>query len=207
MADPDDSPGAGGDTDGDDTESTDASDESCSSTTADSAAAAVTAPTPTDVAEHTTDERTLSPLVQVIWTVRVLVLLGILGAAGTFTAFQTGTDPVFVAGAVLVVGVLGIVWVHLRYRIWTYRVREDALFLERGVLTHVKTVAPHVRIQHVDTSRGPLERALGLSTLVVYTAGSRGADVSVPGLTPAEAADLQQRVKELAIAAEGGDAV
>ena len=103
--------------------------------------------------------------------------------------------------------VVGLVWVHLRYRIWSFRVREDALYLERGVITNVKTVAPHVRIQHVDTSRGPLERALGLSTLVVYTAGSRGADVSIPGLTTAEAADLQQRVKELAIAADGGDAL
>ena len=102
---------------------------------------------------------------------------------------------------------LGFVWVVLHYRIWVYQIQDDAIYLERGVLTHVRTLVPYVRIQHVDTSRGPVERTLGLSTLVVYTAGSRGADISVPGLTPEEASDLQQRVKQLAIEAEGDDAL
>jgi len=95
----------------------------------------------------------------------------------------------------------------LRYRSWSYEVREDSLYLERGVLTHTRTVVPYVRIQHVDASRGPVERALGLATAVVYTAGSRGADVSIPGLTTDRADDLQERLKRLAIAAEGEDAV
>jgi len=162
---------------------------------------------PDAIAEHTTDRRTLSASVQLIWAVRVLFGVAVLGVLGGLAIGQTSLDPTLVPAVTSVLTVLGLVWVHLRYRVWSFRVREDALYLERGVVTNVKTVAPHVRIQHVDTSRGPLERALGLSTLVVYTAGSRGADVSIPGLTTEEAADLQQRVKELAIAAEGGDAL
>jgi hypothetical protein len=160
-----------------------------------------------DPAAHTTDRRTLSASVQLIWAVRLLFSLLVLGVIATVAALQFSFPPRFVLIGVGILGLLGLVWVHLRYRVWSFRVREDALYLERGVITNVKTVAPHVRIQHVDTSRGPLERALGLSTLVVYTAGSRGADVSIPGLTTEEAADLQTRVKELAIAAEGGDAL
>jgi membrane protein YdbS with pleckstrin-like domain len=102
---------------------------------------------------------------------------------------------------------LGLAWVVLSYRVWIYQIRDDSLYLERGVVTHVRTIVPYVRIQHVDTSRSALERALGLSTLVVYTAGSRGADVSIPGLKPNEARDLQQRLKELAIEADGDDAL
>ena len=162
---------------------------------------------PDAISEHTTDRRTLSASVQLIWAVRVLFGVAVLGVLGGFAIGQTSLDPTLVPAVTGVLTVLGLVWVHLRYRVWSFRVREDALYLERGVVTNVKTVAPHVRIQHVDTSRGPLERALGLSTLVVYTAGSRGADVSIPGLTTEEATDLQQRVKELAIAAEGGDAL
>lgn len=158
-------------------------------------------------AEYTTDRRTLSPLVQVQWAVPVLVVAAVVGVGGWLLAPRIPVDRVLAPAAAVVVLLVGLVLVHLRFRIWNYRLRDDALYLERGVLRHVRTVAPHVRIQHVDTSRGPIERALGLSTLVVYTAGSRGADVSVPGLTPEEAADLQTRVKELAIAAEGGDAV
>jgi membrane protein YdbS with pleckstrin-like domain len=110
-----------------------------------------------------------------------------------------------VAGVVVPVLVLGILWVWLRFRLWAFQFRTDHLFLERGVYRNVETVVPYVRIQHVDTSRGPVERVLGLSTLVVYTAGSRGADVAIPGLPAGDAEAMQSRVKELAIEAEGGE--
>lgn len=163
--------------------------------------------TRTDPAQYVTDRRSLSPMIQVLWAVRAGLTALILGLVAAFILRGLDRDPR--VGAVVVVGVmlLGTVWVVLHYRIWVYQVRDDAIYLERGVFTHVRTLVPYVRIQHVDTSRGPVERLLGLSTLVVYTAGSRGADVSIPGLTPDQARDLQQRVKQLAIEAEGGDAL
>ena len=80
--------------------------------------------------------------------------------------------------------------------------RDDDLYLERGVLTRVNTVVPFVRVQHVDTQRGPVERAVGLASVVVYTAGSRGADVTIPGLTPDRADALQEKLRRLAIESE-----
>jgi membrane protein YdbS with pleckstrin-like domain len=116
--------------------------------------------------------------------------------------------PAWAPAAVFVVfGGLGVTMAVLRYRAWRFEVREDSLYLERGVLTRVRTVVPFVRIQHVDTSRSPTERLAGLASTVVYTAGSRGADVSVPGLTPDDADDLRERLKRLAIRSEGEDAV
>jgi len=159
------------------------------------------------IEEYTTDRRSLASVVQVQWAIGAATTAVILGAIATFGL--TLLDVPVQVGALSVLGflALGVVWVGLRYRVWVYQVREDAIYLERGVVTHVRTLVPYVRIQHVDTSRGPIERALGLSTLVVYTAGSRGADVSIPGLRPHEASDLQQRIKELAIEAEGDDAL
>lgn len=162
---------------------------------------------PEDILEYTTDRRSLTPAVQLQWGLWTTLGVVILTAIITAILGNFGIDPRVGALVLVALFVLGMVWVALRYKRWVYQVQEDALYLERGVVTHVRTLAPYVRIQHVDTSRGPLERALGLSTLVVYTAGSRGADVSIPGLTPEEARDLQQRVKELAIEAEGGDAL
>ena len=162
---------------------------------------------PGTLREYTTERRDLDPSIRFLWGLRTTVgvalltaiLTGLIGAAGA---------PVQFGGLVLVVlFLLGTGLVVLRYRRWVYQIREDSLYLERGVFVHRRTHAPYVRIQHVDTSRGPLERWLGLSTLVVYTAGSRGADISIPGLEPAEARDLQQRVKQLAIDAEGDDAL
>jgi membrane protein YdbS with pleckstrin-like domain len=164
-------------------------------------------PDGTGLEAYTTDRRTLSPRVRVQWGARVLAATLVLGLVLSAAASRVNADPRLGGVAALALGLVGLGWVALRYRVWAYEVRTDALYLQRGVLTHTRTLAPYVRIQHVDTSRGPLERGLGLSTLVVYTAGSRGADVSVPGLTPEEATDLQRRLKELAIEAEGGDAL
>lgn len=156
---------------------------------------------------YTTGRRSLSPRVQILWAVRTSITAFIFGLIAGFVATNFGLGTQISGVFVVLFLLLGWAWVVARYRVWVYQIREDAIYLERGVFRHVRSLVPYVRIQHVDTSRGPLERALGLSTLVVYTAGSRGADVSIPGLTPEEASDLQQRVKELAIEAEGGDAL
>jgi membrane protein YdbS with pleckstrin-like domain len=105
--------------------------------------------------------------------------------------------------------VAGLLGVHalLRYRAWGFDVEDDALFLRRGVLTAVETAVPYVRVQHVDTRRSPLERLVGLSSVVVYTAGSRGADVTIPGLRPERARKLREQLRALAIESEPGDAV
>lgn len=156
----------------------------------------------------TGEPQVLESGVQGLWILRSAVSAVILGviAAVAFSVLSIGGP--WIGGVVFAVGfVLGVVFSLLRYRVWTYQVRPDSLYLKRGVLTRVHTVAPYVRIQHVDTRRGPLERVFGLATTVVYTAGSRGADVSIPGLTPERADDLQARLKQLAIAAEGEDAV
>ena len=159
------------------------------------------------LAAYTTDRRTLDPTVRIQWSIRTTLTAVVLGLILSTILASFGVSPVFGAAGVTALFVLGLVWVFLRYRVWVYQIRDDSVYLERGVVTHVRTIVPYVRIQHVDTSRSALERALGLSTLVVYTAGSRGADVSIPGLEPEEARDLQQRLKELAIEAEGDDAL
>ncbi len=161
-----------------------------------------------DIDELIGPPQTLEPEVQGIWAIQSAfssAILGVILGVG-FSIISPGGP--WIGGVVFAIGtVLGIVFSVLKYRIWMYQVRDDSLYLRRGVLTRVNTVAPYVRIQHVDTRQGPLERVFGLSTTVVYTAGSRGADVSIPGLTPERAKDLQARLKQLAIAAEGEDAV
>jgi uncharacterized protein len=98
-----------------------------------------------------------------------------------------------------------IAW--LRYAVWRFEVQDDGLFIERGVFTRIKTVVPYVRVQHVDSRRSALERTTGLATVVVYTAGSRSADVAIPGLTPERAERLREDLRRLAIESEGEDAV
>ncbi|MFB6305257.1 MAG: PH domain-containing protein [Haloferacaceae archaeon] len=150
----------------------------------------------------------LDPRVQVVWAGQAAIGAAVL-ATGVAVVGRVAFDlPLVVpAGVFLVVFAVGFALAIARYRLWRYEVRDDAIYLERGVFTRVRTVVPFVRIQHVDSSRSPVERVVGLASTVVYTAGSRGADVTVPGLTPSGADDLRERLKRLAIRAEGEDAV
>jgi len=145
------------------------------------------------------------------WGVRLLVLAAVLGAvAGGATWALDGaldratTYGAYATGAALALGAL---YALLYFRSWGFRVRTDSLYLQRGVLVRVETLVPHVRLQHVDTRRSALERALGLGTVVVYTAGSTGADVSVPGMARDRARRLQATLKDRAKEAGGDDAV
>ena len=161
-----------------------------------------------DVEDLLGPQQTLEPRIQLVWILQSAVSAAVFSvvASVAFAVFAPG-EPWYGMVVFTVLFGLGSIFAILRYRVWRYEVREDSLFLKRGVVTRVTTVAPYVRIQHVAVRRGAIERAFGLATTVVYTAGSRGADVSIPGLTPDRADDLQDRLKQLAIAAEGEDAV
>jgi membrane protein YdbS with pleckstrin-like domain len=146
--------------------------------------------------------------VVVVWLWRVLVFAAVLAgiAAVVASVLNVGVDRlVAAAGVFLVVAAIGTLHVVLRYRAWRFDVREDTLFIERGVLVSVRTTVPYVRVQHVDSRRGPLERVLGLGRVVVYTAGSRGADVAIPGLAAARVDDVQETLRRLAIESEPED--
>lgn len=162
-----------------------------------------------------TQRHTISGRIRLVWGLRVVLFAIVVCVIGLGIAWIVDPMPellgvglptvsIVVAGVVVV---LELPLVHLRYAVWVYEVRDDALYLEHGVSTHVRSIVPFVRIQHVDTRRGPIERSLGLSRLVVFTAGSHRGAVALPGLNPEEARRLQHRVEELAIEAEGGVAV
>jgi uncharacterized protein len=92
----------------------------------------------------------------------------------------------------------------LRFKAWGFAVRDTDLYLRHGILFRTTSIVPHARIQHVDTRHGPIDRWLGLATLVVFTAGTRGAIVSIPALAMDTAESIRDQLAELSGA---GDAV
>lgn len=100
------------------------------------------------------------------------------------------------SGTVLGLGLLYTVfWPRLRYRFWRFALRPEELYMEHGVVTHVRTVVPLRRIQHIDVSQDLIEREFDLGRLVVHTAGSRSSDVVIPGLPLADAERIRDEVK------------
>ncbi len=62
---------------------------------------------------------------------------------------------------------------------------------------------PRSRVQHTDVSQGPLERRFDLATLVLHTAGTQHAAVSLGGLSHKAAL----AIRDYLIEGGAGDAV
>ena len=96
-----------------------------------------------------------------------------------------------------VAALLGLAWVWAvvgrTVRSWGYAERADDLLVTKGVLRRQLVVVPYGRMQFVDVTAGPLDRRFGLATVQLHTAAA-ATDASIPGLVPAEAARLRDRL-------------
>lgn len=79
---------------------------------------------------------------------------------------------------------------------WGYAERADDLLVRHGLLVRRLSIVPYSRMQFVDVSAGPLERAFDLATVQLHTAAA-ATDARVPGLRPAEASRLRDRLTAL----------
>jgi hypothetical protein len=154
------------------------------------------------VASEASSLHALDESVRIIWGLKYAGAWGILLAAVFFYDLTHLFDPswlpfgVLSGGVLLIGGIYSLVWPQLRYRRWGFSLRPEELYLEHGVVTHVRTIVPLRRIQHLDVSQDLLEREFALGRLVVHTAGSRSSDVVIPGLPLEEAERIRDEVKQ-----------
>lgn len=71
----------------------------------------------------------------------------------------------------------------------------DRLRAVDGYLFHRDTLVPFARVQHIDVTRGPLERMFGVASLVVHTAGTHNSIVTLPGLSPGDADAMRETIR------------
>jgi len=70
-------------------------------------------------------------------------------------------------------------------RAWGYAERDQDLLVKHGLLIRRLSIVPYARMQFVDVTAGPLERAFGLATVQLHTAAA-ASDAKIPGLPPEE---------------------
>lgn len=109
---------------------------------------------------------------------------------------RAGWEPAAgVAGLLALASLTGAFrWLDAGYRGWV--LREHDLIARAGVLWRTITALPVARIQHVETTHGPLERAYGLARLKLYTAGGMTADLMLIGLARENADELREYLIE-----------
>jgi hypothetical protein len=79
---------------------------------------------------------------------------------------------------------------------WGYAERERDLLVRHGLLIRRLSIVPYGRMQFVDVTAGPLERTFDLATVQLHTAAA-ATDARIPGLPPAEASRLRDRLAAL----------
>lgn len=122
--------------------------------------------------------------------------LALVAAAAPIIATVTGTGWVWIPAGVLF-AVLGVTLVLTprQIRSFGYRLRENDLVLRRGILFQRVVAVPYGRMQLVDITHGPLDRAFGIAQLKLVTAAAASA-VVIPGLTQ----DAAEKLRDVLIA-------
>ena len=127
--------------------------------------------------------------------VAVALLIAVL--IGDLTWLRETPLPFGLASGAAAILLLG--WAILipgrRYRSWGYGMSEDELFIQHGLWTRTRTVVPFGRVQHIDVAQGPIERAFGVGTLILHTAGTRSSAVDLPGLEFGEAGRMRDAIR------------
>ncbi|HVK96744.1 MAG TPA: PH domain-containing protein [Flavisolibacter sp.] len=72
-----------------------------------------------------------------------------------------------------------------------FAVREKDVIYRKGWLHQTTTICPFNRIQNCSVQSGPWERKFNLASLIIYTAGTEGADLKIPGLLQEEAEKIR----------------
>jgi membrane protein YdbS with pleckstrin-like domain len=116
---------------------------------------------------------------------------------GDFRIAALGYVPTGAVGAAGILAMLLAIWLlpRRRYAAWGYVLGEDELVVKHGLMIRKLTIVPFGRVQHTDIARGPLQRMFGIATLVLNTAGTRGAAVRLPGLLHEDAEAMRDHIR------------
>ncbi len=158
------------------------------------------APTPTDPLEPWPDTVDWRPVSHKLITVELInrIIWVIVVLAG-LTVGWVMTDHWIWAAAMAAVVVLAV-WRSLvtvrAVKAWGYAERDNDLLVRHGLVIRRLSIVPYARMQFVDVTAGPLERAFSLATVQLHTAAA-ASDARIPGLPPEEASRLRDRLTAL----------
>jgi membrane protein YdbS with pleckstrin-like domain len=126
------------------------------------------------------------------------VILAIVAAVLIFAipSIRNSYGWLALAGAVIIVSAVNYFFKEKSFPYKKFAVRGKDVIYQSGWLINTTRTCPFNRIQNCTVQTGPLERKYGLAALIIYTAGSDGADMRIPGLLQEEADKLRYFILE-----------
>ena len=140
----------------------------------------------------------VSPKLAAVRRLNAAIMAGVVGIAALVVLGLTLSWAY--GGLALLVVAVAFVWswvlIGRNQRSWKYAERDDELLVSHGIMFRELVVVPYGRMQFVDVTAGPLERAYRIATVELHTA-TPATDAKIPGLHPDEAARLRDRLSAL----------
>ncbi|MEO1167485.1 MAG: PH domain-containing protein [Pseudomonadota bacterium] len=125
-----------------------------------------------------------------------LVPLIILSVGASILEREAGFSSLWIIGAGIFLYMATILLLpERRYRRWGYRQEGQGIRIASGLIVRRETVVPYDRVQHIDISRGPIERFFGVAMLTLHTAGSYNSTVDLPGLAHEDAERMRDEIR------------
>ena len=126
-------------------------------------------------------------IIPIVWTG--------LFAVPAVAAFLLG--PSWLGWTVVAAWAAMLAWRLIRapraFRRWGYAERDTDVYLTSGLFHRRLVCVPYGRMQLVQLHSGPIDRAFKLATVEMITSSTQGS-VSIPGLSPSDAAALRDRL-------------
>ena len=132
------------------------------------------------------------------WARRLVLTIAVLPFVALLIAFVFLTDPplpvvIALAAVIAVLYVWAWILIGRRVRSFAYTERANDLLVTSGILFRRLVVVPYGRMQLVDVKAGPIDRWFGIASVQLHTAAAT-TDAQIPGLEPADAAVLRDRL-------------
>jgi membrane protein YdbS with pleckstrin-like domain len=128
---------------------------------------------------------------------RITLVLVMLPILVVLLAMAAMPEARVVALALVGAWLVALGWLYWligrRVRSFGYAERADDLLVTSGIMFRRLVVVPYGRMQLVDITAGPIDRSLGIATVQLHTAAA-STNATIPGLPPAEAAGLRDRL-------------
>ena len=138
----------------------------------------------------------VSPKLVSVRLISLAIGLGIPLAATVALAALTGVVGLWsIPGALAALTLWLALLIPRQVHAIGYAERDDDLLIRKGIMFRTLVVVPYGRMQFVDVQAGPLDRWGGIAKVQLHTA-SPSSDAAIPGLSPAEADRLRDRLAE-----------
>ncbi|PCJ47479.1 MAG: hypothetical protein COA74_11245 [Gammaproteobacteria bacterium] len=128
----------------------------------------------------------------VIWLIIVSVAITALTIVYYFTDLIASENAVFVIITLTALMLILFSMSLYSYKFKGYALREFDIIYKSGIFWQKKIILPFNRIQHLESTRGPLERKFGLATLCLFSAGGLTADLTIFGLEEKHCNEIRQ---------------